>query len=787
MTNPPPRQFPRIALLALLLFTGLSYSNTLHSPPVFDDLATFIYNRDVYLDNFSLDSLAQIHSGRFGQHRFIPMLSFAVDHLIGQGSIVQFHLTNIIIHLLATTAVFLLAMGLAKTPIGQKKLSILDPAVFGLFVAALWALHPVQTNAVTYLVQRMASLTALFYVTSLAGYLWARTGQSGLARKSGWLVFILAMAGAFWSKENSATLPLAVLLLETIFITPTLGKKVLARLGWQHWLVLAIIVILLLPFAATKISQLANGFSGRHFTMEERLFTELRVVVFYLSLLFLPLPGRLNLDHDFPISHSLFTPATTGLSLLLLIFLVFAALRVRHRHPFIAFGILFFFLNLIIESSIIPLEIIFEHRLYLPSLGFSLVLVALMDWGGRFIPVQTDQERKTVLILGMVIIGCFLAVTTTLRNHAWRDKLTISQDIAAKSPLKPRVHTNLGKELANVGRYEEALAALQLSIDLGEGRSEEYMKAASNIVSIFVSQEKYAEAIERGQKLLENRPAGRLNFEGYPILMASMAKAYWRLGKFDYSLEAFNMGLKIRHPQHTPFLLGGMESMLLEASASEEGRRQLGLDGSAGSIYLQMANNRLVEQDYSNSRIFLTKALAISPDNQKFLALKKLFNEETNKNQQVEDTKRRFEQADSRRGLRFRLYLYLTEFINKNYTPFNQFTPHLLKKAVQLEPDSTRAALRLATWQLQNDDTENALWLAEKHLQKWPAYPPLLELAAKCYSVQGMNKEAASKLHRLLDVYPGHPARNKYAEFVEKYYPSAEDRAQKPPHEVEQQ
>jgi tetratricopeptide (TPR) repeat protein len=770
---------PHILLFFVLLFIALIYGNTLYSPPVLDDRATFISNPSVYVDDLSLGSLKQVRSGPFGQTRFIPMLSFAVDQMIGLGSIVQFHLTNIAIHLLATIAIYILVYGLAMTPTGRKHLFSLSPSLFSLFVTALWALHPVQTNAVTYLVQRMTSLAALFYFMSLAGYAWARIGHSGLIRGFGWLVFIMAMACAFLSKENSATLPLAVLLIEGIFITPSLGKRVLARISWRHWLILAIIFMLLLPFLTTKLAQLSEGYAahGRHFTMPERVFTELRVVVFYISLLALPLPSRLNLDHDFPLSYSLLTPATTWLSLILLVFLILIAFRVSRRHPFIAFGVLFFFLNLIIESSVIPLELVFEHRLYLPSLGFVIIIVSLIDWGGRFIPAPDAKELKAIFLLLITIVCCSLAITTSLRNHVWRDKIVLHKDIVKKSPLKPRAYANLGKELMTIDHYEEALAALQKAISLGRGQSEEYFTAANNIVSIFVSQGKFREAVNHAEDLIRNRPPEKLNYDGFPILMINLAVSYWKLERYDDSLEAFRIGLRTHNPRHTPLLLGGMEAMFLDATTKEEGRLQLNLDGSEGSTYSGIAMALFMDMDYTNAQLYLSKALSIDPDNLKIQNLKKSFDEEVNQNRQARLATNRIEINNAGNSADFRsgLALDLAELIQNRYTLLNTMVGPLLKKAVQLEPDSTKAALKLAHWYLQNGNIEDTLQLVEKHLLKHPELAPLLELAAKCYFKLGENEKAAAELYKLLNVYPGHPNRKRYANFILAYYENAQE------------
>ncbi|MCK4838997.1 MAG: tetratricopeptide repeat protein [Desulfobulbaceae bacterium] len=616
-----PSTTPHLLLLLVLFFTALLYSNTLNSPPVLDDRATFIDNPAVYIDNLSFASLKQVQAGRFGRTRFIPMLSFAVDHLLGQGSISQFHLTNILIHILATMAVYLLAVGLTNTAVAKKSLILLTPTQFSLVVAALWALHPIQTNCVTYLVQRMASLAALFYFTSLAGYVWARIGQSGPARTTGWLVFLLAMFGAFFSKENTATLPLVALMVEMFFISPDLGRRIMTRIRRRHWLLLAMVFLLLLPLAAAKLTTIAGSYAeaGRHFNLQERLFTELRVVVFYLALLALPLPGRLNLDHDFAVSQSLIDPASTILAGLFLGCLLFAALRYRRQNPLVAFAILFFLLNLLIESSVIALELVFEHRLYLPSLGFIIVIVALLDWGSRLVPAQNKKERQTILFLGMMITCCALAIATSIRNHTWQDKITLYEDIALKSPLKPRAYTNLGREQIKAGRHDEALTTLQKAIALGQGQSEEYINAANNIVTIFIAQQRFQEAADQAEKLIRNRPPGKLNLDSFPLLMANQAMAYAKLGRFSDSLKSLRTGIKIHHPDHTPLLLAAMEAMLFEAATKPEGRRQLDLKQGPAAIFAKMATVLLEDKDHKNAGIYLAKA----PAKAKALAIKK--------------------------------------------------------------------------------------------------------------------------------------------------------------------
>jgi hypothetical protein len=159
----------------LLFLVAISYSNTLYSPFILDDYSAFINNKNLYLEDFTFASLAKLAKTRFGYARIIPIGSFALNHYIGQGkSIVNYHVTNILIHLLATVSVAFFMAGLLKTKAARNSLRFLRTEYFILGVCGLWALSPIQTNAVTYLVQRMTSMAAMFYIAACGFYVHAR-------------------------------------------------------------------------------------------------------------------------------------------------------------------------------------------------------------------------------------------------------------------------------------------------------------------------------------------------------------------------------------------------------------------------------------------------------------------------------------------------------------------------------------------------------------------------------------------------------------------------------------
>jgi hypothetical protein len=293
---------PRVTVTLLLFLVALSYANTLYSPFVLDDKHSFIEEPNVYLQDFSSESISKLSKTSFGKARLIPIATFAINHYLAKGQLPIYHVTNIIIHLLGVLAVYWLITSLLQTPVGSSALKGISVTWFAFSVTALWALNPVQTNAVTYIVQRMTSISALFYIAALAFYVNGRLAAGSKSRGVFYAGFGTMALCAFFSKENSYMLPVTVFLVEWIFISPDMLVKIIRRMKWYHWLVIFLLVIAALPLAEHRLTGIGNTDNFRPFTWEERLLTQSRVVLYYITLLFLPLPGRMNFDYDFPLS-----------------------------------------------------------------------------------------------------------------------------------------------------------------------------------------------------------------------------------------------------------------------------------------------------------------------------------------------------------------------------------------------------------------------------------------------------------------------------------------------------
>jgi tetratricopeptide (TPR) repeat protein len=304
------------------------------------------------------------------------------------------------------------------------------------------------------------------------------------------------------SKENSITLPAMLLLVEGIFF------RSLARVTWRHLLASVGIFVL----AGAAIYLLTNGnligsifnYDHRSFTLWQRLLTESRIVVLYLSLLFFPAPWRLSLDHDIVVSTSLVDPPTTLLSILFLSGLTVWGFWKHKSLPIPAFAVLFFLLNHTIESTIFPLELIFEHRNYLPSLFlFFPVAIMLVDAYHRD-SLRTTPIAQYVVTGGTGLVLCILAFATFTRNAAWQTEQSLWEDSLAKAPGQSRPYINLAHTYQKLGRNDEAFDLCRQSLTKDSPTpAKDRMRAYNNMGNITMDRDAFAEATVYYRQALE--------------------------------------------------------------------------------------------------------------------------------------------------------------------------------------------------------------------------------------------------------------------------------------------
>ncbi|NWG04530.1 MAG: hypothetical protein HXY44_16880 [Syntrophaceae bacterium] len=381
-TKEKQRSFPLHHVMAIALIVGVAfviYSNTFYVPFQFDDRPNIVNNPNVQIKVLTWERVEQLIKNTYPLTiRVFSYFTLALNYYFGEFDVFGYHLVNFFIHIASGGFLYWFLILTFQLPFLKEKYGSISYQV-SLFASLIFISHPIQTQAVTYIVQRMASLAGMFYLLTMILYIKGRSA-SGKARVGYFGGMVLSYLLGVFSKENVAILPLLVILYEFFFfqkldLSPR-GKKVVFYLIGALLILGALGLILWGP---RYYDDIVEGYKIREFTLGERVLTQFRVVLYYLTLLIYPHPSRLNLDYDFPISRTIFDPPSTFICILIIAGLIGYSIWVAKKNPVLSYFILWYFGNLVIESSVFPLEMVYEHRLYLPSVGpfilFSLFVV----------------------------------------------------------------------------------------------------------------------------------------------------------------------------------------------------------------------------------------------------------------------------------------------------------------------------------------------------------------------------------------------------------------------------
>ena len=420
-----------ITCLSLL---SIAYQPGLSGPFTLDDNSNLLSNQSVqikHLDSESLRNAAfSVHSGP--TYRPVAMLSFALNYYFTGSfdSARPYKLTNLAIHMVNALLVFWLLYLLSRRAqlahpaddFGQLRTRAL---IFSGIVALIWAVHPIQLTSVLYVVQRMTSLSGTFVFLTLITYLLGRNRivANRTSRTGPMLLFVLVpcigVIGVF-TKENAALLPLYIIAIEATLYSrerpwtywPSLAKKTRYLVATIGFIALAGILFWVVLTALPK-------YEHRPFTMDQRLFTEARVLLFYLGLILVPRTNQFGLHHDdIPLSSGMFTPWTTLPAILVLAGILVLAMRYRSRMPLFSLGIFIFFIAHLMESTIYPLDIAYEHRNYIASIGVLLSTGKLTLLASRYVNPRVLVGLSTIFIL--------LATSVThLHARTWQNDASL--------------------------------------------------------------------------------------------------------------------------------------------------------------------------------------------------------------------------------------------------------------------------------------------------------------------------------------------------------------------------
>lgn len=464
--SPGNRSFrfgPRIWMALAALLCVAIYWPGLSGGFLFDDYPNIVDNKALQIDSLSWHALAQAawSSKSSDLKRPLSSISFALDYAAHGLSPYWMKMTNVIIHVLNGLVLFWLVRLLASQ--AAIKYSPRRAQWLGAFVAAAWLLLPINLTAVLYVVQRMESLANLFVLLGLAGYVSGRQTMKE-QRAGGATTAILSIAGGtllgLGAKETAALLPLYACCIEWFVLGGFSSKAPNERkFVWLTFtILLAMPLIIGLAVIIPKLLS-PNAWANRDFTLAERLLTEPRIVLSYIYWTLLPTPSNLSFYHDdIAKSPGLLSPITTLLSLAGLLALGICAFILRRKNALFSLGLALFLCAQSLTATIIPLELVFEHRNYFASSGLMLSLGSLI--------VRPDESNSAgsdrIKFIVAAALMSFWAAQTAMTAHAWSSPIQFAVEMAQRAPQSSRAQYRLGATLVEASKFDPHSASFAL-------------------------------------------------------------------------------------------------------------------------------------------------------------------------------------------------------------------------------------------------------------------------------------------------------------------------------------
>jgi tetratricopeptide (TPR) repeat protein len=544
----------------LILAAVVVYSDSFHGPFIFDDSAV--------IEQATARRPWPVWNTLIGP-RPVVQATLALNYFIGGSSETGYHVGNLCIHILAALALFGIIRRTLTLPALGGRFDERSAASLAFCAALLWVVHPLQTQAVTYVIQRMESLMGLFYLLTLYCVIRATeistTETHGNARlekteetsrrtvllravpwlkkpSSWWYVAaVVVCALGMGSKEVMISAPVIVLLYDRSFIAGSF-REALRRRRWLYlglaatWLILARSGV-----EAVGPRAISAGFRLQDVTPLQYARSEPGVILHYLALAFWP--AGLCLDYGWPVAKGVEQIAPGAL---VIGGLLAATVWALVRRPKWGFAGAWFFLILAPTSSIMPIkDLAFEHRMYLPlaAVAAVVILAAYLGWKrlagsgkGRHLP---EQFLAAILILSA---AAALGRATFLRNKDYATALSIWSDTARKAPRNARALNNLGWQLRAAGDYEGALGCLNWAIELRPG----YADAYNNRAYTYASMKRFDEAFDDCNKAIEFKP-------DLPEPYNNRGNLYVQLGSIEKALDDFDHAIKLRPDYHQAY------------------------------------------------------------------------------------------------------------------------------------------------------------------------------------------------------------------------------------------
>jgi Tfp pilus assembly protein PilF len=515
--------FNPLISLGLLIFIMLcAYINSFRGNFVFDDV------RDIVLNPIVQNPPSLFSIIRYFPSRWLGYASFCLNIILAGNNPLGFHIVNFALHVINTILVWYFIRLLTRTPWCRSRGLERIAGQLALMTAALFAVHPLQTQAVSYIVQRFTLLASFFYLAGLCFYLQARFANAHPSVAKRYYIFCAsAFLGGMFSKEIIYTFPIVIGVVELYFFE-SFSNNTFIRKRWK-----AIVLTLCIAITAGVFIIEPHDFFRRFAVGDRPTHTQLQyfitqfwVLLTYIRLMLFPI-GQ-NADYDLAVLTSFFDPrALLGIGVYVSLWCGAVIAFVKEKR-FISFAVVLFLVLLLVESSCIPLrEIIAEHRLYLPILGFSLLVSMIL--------VRIIKNKKILSVIFILIISVFV-VLTYQRNLVWQDQLTFWTDVIKKSPNKARAYVNRGTIYSQHGKFKEAFDDFTVAIENDPEHAAAHFNIAK-IYFIFNQPEKALEHFERAQEKAREKTLLKMIYYYRALIFAALDKQQQALDEFSHAIE----------------------------------------------------------------------------------------------------------------------------------------------------------------------------------------------------------------------------------------------------------
>jgi tetratricopeptide (TPR) repeat protein len=532
---PPGMRKKLNIFLILLAVIFVIYLSSITTAFVFEDIA------DIDTTSLSSYSVVEILKGMKNPIRVLTNLSFAINYYFAGGNTASYYVINVLLHVINSFLVFLLTFKIMTLNIfrgsninvkGSSRFyntSIRDDNI-GMYgheenarntafmAAVLFAVHPISIYAVSYIAQRATLLCSAFYLSSMISFINSKTAANEDIERKNFRACIFLGILALLCRETAVTIIPVLFAFEVIFFDVKRNELLKKAVFYLSLILLLEILFLILPSSFFKTACYDNSFN-----IYERLLTQSRVLLFYVSMILFPTPDRLSLEYDIARSTSMIEPVSTVLSLAVISAVIVTAYIRRKKNPFFSFLTVWYFITLLVES-ILPLETAYLHRVYLASYAifFAFGYFAMFLY-------EKVRSRKTATVLLIILFSfiiILLSAVTVKELGAFRSSVSLYEDAYKASPKKEKVLYNLAKAYFDAEKFKKAEEFYSKVIELNKNNIAAYFELANT----YFKMERYSRAEEyyKKTKLLD------MNFTG----------AYSKLGDLYVKVRQYELAIK---------------------------------------------------------------------------------------------------------------------------------------------------------------------------------------------------------------------------------------------------